>query len=172
MVLDEQLFGPAPESFKAVDVYFPTFETLLMINQKVTITAKHERIVCLVTVDVNDASTPNCLDGYTKKGFGANVWNGLHPNDSLTLHDTEYRDFTGCAATALAFPAAAEITLVKLDLTTEQDLGILGIAKDRVTEQRCRPVYGIIRQCMLRGNLVYGYLQLEQLAYPQPVLAA
>jgi len=50
-----------------------------------------------------------------------------------TVSDTEYRDFTGCAATALAFPAAAEITLVKLDLAAEQDIGIGGITEDRMS---------------------------------------
>ena len=154
MMLDEALFGPTPESFQPVDIYFPVGKPFFMVDREVAIPAEHERIVRLVPVGVNDAAAPYGLNGKAEKRFSAHVPDRFHPDDALALQDTEYGNFTGCAASAFAFSFAAEVTFVQFDLAAQQFGRIGGGTENRMAYNHHCPVNGIIGHGELRGNLV------------------
>jgi len=171
MMFDKSFFGPTPESFETVDIYFATGESFLMIDGKVAIPAKHERIVDRVSVGVDNAATANDFYREPEQGIGADIGDNFHLDGSLTLQDTEHGYFPGSAATSPAFPFAAEIALVDLNLAAEQFVGIGGSTENRMADYHHCPVNRIIGHGKLRGNLVCRYLQLEQFENTKPVLA-
>ena len=87
-----------------------------MIDGKVAIPAKHERIVDRVSVGVDNAAMANGFYRETEQGIGADIGDNFHLDGSLTFQDTEHGYLTGRTATAPAFPFAAEIALVDLNL--------------------------------------------------------
>jgi len=96
-----------------------------VIYGKVPETAKHERIISLVLIGVDDAPATDLFDGQAKKGLGFAARNDLDKYLAGPGENAENRDLTCGAAAAFAFALAAEIGFVKFYFTGKESFSIL-----------------------------------------------
>ncbi len=76
-MLNQPLFGIAPESLNAIDVDFTRGKELLMINLQMPVAAKHQRVIASEFICVNDGSSSNRFDSEAQKSLCADITNGL-----------------------------------------------------------------------------------------------
>jgi len=93
-----------------------------MVEVKMTITAKHHRVVALEPIGVDDASATHSFNREVKKSAVFNVFNHFDP---VTLQYAENRDFPGSPTATFALASATEVALVYLDDSAEK-LGTVG----------------------------------------------
>lgn len=69
MMFHQTFFGKRPESFNAVDVDFPLFELVSVVDIEMPVSAEHKRIITALFVGVNDRTPSNFFDGFSHQGF-------------------------------------------------------------------------------------------------------
>src|SRR4030042_3265454 len=126
MMLYNALLRITPKTFKSIDVNPPSRKILPMIDFKVAITTKHERIIALEFIGINNASPSHFLNSQIQHRLRSNIGDDLNEGLPLTLQDTENRDFPGCPSTSIPLSSAAKIGFVHLHLTPKQRLRIFG----------------------------------------------
>ncbi len=168
---DQSLLGVTPETLNAVYIDLAVGKELFVIDIDMTITVKHERVVTRKFVGVDDAATPHRLDREVQESAGLDVIDCLDLDDPVTLQYAENRDFTGGPTTALALASAPEVALVHLDHSAEEFGAVGGVGNDGGTYH----VDGLedrrVTESWLLGDLPGRELKLEELYYPEPVLA-
>lgn len=169
VMLDQSLLRPTPEALQAVDVDLAGGEAGLVVDRQMPVAAKHERVVSLVAVGINNAAPPHFLGGDGEQRLGFDVRHDLDIDLPGALQEPENRDFSRCPSSAFTFSAAAEIGLVNLHLAAEQDLGVGGGAENGVADDHDRLVRGVISEAELAGDLPGREFELEEFDHAQPV---
>ena len=157
MVFDQSLLGPTPEPLQAVDVDLARREVLLVVHLQMSVAAEHEAVVAAELIRIDHAASADLFDGELEQRSSRYVRNDADMNPTFSLQDAEHRYFAGCAAASIALAPAPEVGLVEFDLTTQQTLGILGVAQDRHADRADGPVDGPIGQAQLQGHLTDRY---------------
>jgi len=169
MMLDQPFLGVGPEALKAVYIDLAGAEPSLMIDSQMPVAAEHQAVVAAEFVRIDNATPANHLDRHAQEGFGRDVGNDLDLNHSLTLENAEYRDFPGGSTSPVALAASAEIGLVQLDFSLEEELTILVGGRNTFPDQVESLEDRRVGQSDLFGSLESGDLQLEELDDPEPV---
>ena len=169
VVLDQPLFGVGPEALQAVDVDLARTEPPLMIDSQMAVAAEHQAVITAESVSIDDASPPDHPDRHAQEGPGRDIGHDLDFNHPLALENAEYRDFAGGSTSPVALAPSAEVGLVRLDLSPEEELTIRAFGGNAFSDQ----VVGLedrrVRRSDLFGGLESGDLQLEELGDPEPV---
>ena len=163
MVLDQPLFRPTPKAFEAVDVDLAIGEPGLMVHRQMSISTKHQCIIRFVFVSIYQAATPNFFRRDAKQRRGLDVRNRLDINVSITLKYPKNRDFPGRTATSLALAFAAKVRFVELDFTSKEDVRIVGVGEDRMSNRHNRLVGRVVRKVHLLSDLACRKLKLKEL---------
>jgi len=141
-----------------------------MVNLEMPVTTKHQRVIALEFIGINNGSPSDRLDGKVQHCFGANILYHGDFDGAIAVQDAEDWDFVGCSTPSLALPSATEIGLIEFHLPLEK---IAGASIDSYNGHSDH-VYGLqnrgIIQSRLRGDLPGRQLQFKELDDPQPVL--
>jgi len=168
-MFDQPFFSVGPEALKAVDIDLSGAEPHLMVDSEMAVTAEHQRVVAMELVGINDAASTDHLNCHAQEGLGRDIGHNLDFDHPLALENAEYRDFTGCSPSTVAFSPASKIRLICLDFTPEEKRAILGRGCDTLPYQVERLEDRRVRQIDLLAGLESRYLQFEQLDEPEPV---
>jgi len=171
MVLDQPLLGPAPEALHPVDADLSGGEILAVVHLQVPVAAEHQAIVAVEPIGVNDASPADLLDGEAQQGLRPDIRDDVDLDDALPLQDPEDGNLAGSTAPSFPLPSASEVGLIQLDLTAQENIGIVGMAQDGHPDRHHGPVNGPIGQLHLLGHLPDGNFQFKELEDRQPLHA-
>jgi hypothetical protein len=170
MVLNQSFFRITPESFHPINVNFARSKAFSMVYFEMPVPTKHQRVIALEFISINDGSPSDCLNGQVQQCFSADVLYNSNFYSAISVQNAKDRDFVGCATAPLAFPSATEIGLIEFNLPLEK------VASAGVSRYNGHPddVYGLqnrrITQSCLLGNLPGRQLQFKELDNPKPVL--
>jgi hypothetical protein len=172
VMFDESFFGITPKALEAIDIDFASGKALfLVIDSEMPVTAEHQAIVADEPIGVNDAATPDGLNGPTQDGFSRDIRDHGDLHNSFTFKDSEDRDLVLGTWAIATFGMATEISLIGLHLASQEVFHIRTLSHHRLPDD----MYGLqrrgIAQTYLLGDLMGTQLQLEQLQDPQPALA-
>ena len=96
-MFNEALLGKTPEALDTVNINFPGSEAFLMVDLQMPITAKHQGIIPLVFVGIDDGAPANHSHRLGQQGFCPDIFQHLHFNQAVPLQDTKNRDLAGSA---------------------------------------------------------------------------
>jgi len=170
MVLNESFFSITPESFNTINVNLARSKAFSMVNFEMSVTTKHQRVVALELIGINDGSPSDSLNREAQKCLGTNILYNIDFYDAIPLQDAKNRNFVGCATASFAFPSATEIGLIELNFPLKKTAG----ASIASYNGHSNDVHSLqnrgITQSRLLGDLPGGQLQFKELDNPQPVL--
>lgn len=167
-MLDEPLFGVAPETFQAVDVNPAPGETFAMVDFEMPVTRAHEGIIASEFIRVNNRSTFHGADRQIHQGFSRNILDDLDLDSAVALQEAKDGDLAPSAPSSWAPSSSAEIGLIQLDFSLEL-MEILGLSEDRQS-QKMRGLEGRgITHPHFTGNSQARDLQLKEFHDPEPL---
>jgi len=158
MVLNQTLLGPTPKPLQAVNVNLAGGEALLMVHLQVPVATEHEAVVALELVRIDDRASADLFDRQLQQGGCRDVSNDRHMDFPFPLQDAQYRHFSGSASASVTLAVAPEVALIELDLSAQQEGGILGLTDDGQANGLNGSVNGPISQAHLLGHLADGDL--------------
>jgi hypothetical protein len=120
MVFDESLFSLTPETFNTVNVDLAGGKSFFMIDFKMPVTTKHERVIAFEFIGIDDRASSDSLHREIQKRLSPDVLDHLHFNNPVSLQDAENRDFVGCSTASFTLTPAAKVGLVELNLTLKK----------------------------------------------------
>lgn len=167
--LNDPLLCVAPESLKPINIHLSGCEPLAVINSKMPISAKHQRIIASKFIGINNGASSHSFDRHIHQGLGRHVLNNFYADGPVALVKAENRHFAGSAPATFAFASSAEVALIKLDLSFEKIIQAL-ISQDRQTDQRYRLQNSRITQPNLLSNFPGRKLNFKELDDPKPLL--
>jgi hypothetical protein len=65
----QTFFGKGPESFSTVDADYALFESVVVVDSEIPVSAEHERIGTSPFVGINDRPAPDLLNRFIHQGF-------------------------------------------------------------------------------------------------------
>lgn len=115
-VIVQNMLRKTPKSFNAVDMVLAAIRECFAVVQAVMFAPALQRVVATERISVVDRSFSGVLSDMTHQLIGSHSLHhlGIHP--SIALQKPKYNAFSGRSSSALAFPPAAEVGLVNLDL--------------------------------------------------------
>jgi len=140
-----------------------------MIYLKMTIPTKHQGIVALELIGINDTPSPDFRNSQSQHRFSADIRDSLDKHPAIPLQDTEYRDFSRSSSTSLAFTSTTEVGLINFHFAPKKCGNVLGMGHDSHTDRCNGIIHGIIRQSHLDGDLTCGEFQFKELDDSQPL---
>ena len=170
VMLDQALFRPTPKAFEAVDVDLAIGEPGLMVHRQMSISTKHQCIIRFVFVSIYQAATANFFRRDAEQCRGLDVRNRLNANTAITLKYPKNRDFPGRTASSLPFAFAAKVRFVEFDFASQEEVCIVGMSQDRMTDRHDRLVGRIVCQVHLLGDPACRKLKLKELHDSQPIV--
>ena len=139
--------GLVPEILDAVDVISGVGKEPGMVDAEMVEVRYVQHIVTLPAVRIDNAVGHDlALDDGDQSGPGC-VGDNLGIDLPTPLKQAKYGDFPRCAAPALSFPPATEVTLVHFDLAAEHGLALgfqfqsNDLAQAEEKERSCLAVY-------------------------------
>lgn len=172
MMLNQALLGKAPEPFKTVDVNLASgIDLVSVVNLEMAVAAKHQGIVDMELVRVDNASPANFLHRHAYERIGLDVRNNLYVDESVPLQDAKNRDLSCSPAASFSFAPAAEVGLVELDFTTQKRFRIGCVSKNGGTDNHDGSMGDLVGNRYLLSDLPCGKLQLEELDDSEPLVA-
>jgi len=115
MMFNETFFGPAPETFEAVDVNFTGCKSHIVIDLKMPVTTKHQTIIASKFVGVNDVPLQTVL---TVSPISVSALSGTTVTRTVPFRSRMPNTGTLPAA-SLAFASATKIAFIELNFTTQ-----------------------------------------------------
>ena len=91
-----------------------------MVDFKMPVTAKHQRVIAFEFIGIDDRSTPDGFRGEVQKRSGLDILHDRYFDNPVSLQDTENRDFAGSFPTSFTFAPASKTGLVKFDSALEE----------------------------------------------------
>lgn len=169
MVFHDALLGVAPEALQPVDIHPATREVFPVVHTKVSVAAKHERVVALIFVRVDDASPANFLDRESQDIFCPGAGEHFHEDSSLPLQNAENRDFAGGTPSPFPFSLPSKIRFVHFDFAAKGYVAIGGMSQNGGTDRVDRFIRRIVGEAELLSNLPDGEFQFEEFDETQPL---
>jgi len=170
-MFDQSFLGIAPKTFQAVDVYLTTRKVFPVIDLQMTIPAKHQGIVDLILIGIDDASAADLCNGEPHNRSRFDVRQSLGLDTSIALKYPKYGHFSSRTSSAFPFSSAAEVRLIKLDFAAEQLGCVFGMSHNRHSQCCHRLQSSAISNAKLEGHLPGRHFQFEELDQTQPISA-
>ncbi len=172
MVLDESFFSIAPEAFNTINIDLAGCKELFMIDFKMPVATKHQRVITFEFIGVDDRSAPDSFNCEIQKCSGLDILDDLDLNDPVSLQDAENRDFVGSSTAPFAFASASEIGFVKFDFTPKEVI----LADRSSGNGHSDDIQGFEHRGVAQGCLLRDFpgteFQFKELDNPQPLLEA
>jgi len=169
VVFHKSFLSIAPEPFEAVNVDSPFNEIFTMVQVKMSIATKHERVIDFEFIGIDNATSSYFFNGKAQYRLSLDVWDYLHIDFPLSFQDAEYRYLIGGSTATLAFVSAAEVGFIEFHFTSQQLLGILSMSDNSRPQGGNSFIGGVVGDTQLLGHLSCGYLQLKKFNHPQPL---
>jgi len=167
MKLNNTLFSERPETLQAVNVNLTGGEALGVVHPQMPVTAKHQGVVSLKFIGIDNGTAPDGLNGQTKDAFGGNVFNNFHFGNSVSFQDTEDRDLAGRSPAPGSFSSASEIGFIHLNLSLEK-VFIRTVGRDTLPDNIKRLQDRRVGKTQLLGCLPGRDFQFKELNQPEP----
>src|SRR3989344_7266719 len=133
-VVVQDMFRKTPESFNAVDMVLAAVGQGLRVIQAIVFAPALERIVASKGIGVIDRSLSGVLPDMSHQFIGRNPFHYFGVDPAVALQKAQNNAFPGCTSAAFAFPPAAEVGIVNLDLALQFSRFKLGHMVGRFTQ--------------------------------------
>jgi len=153
-VIVENMLGVAPKSFNPVNMVLVAAAKGLTMIQPMMLAPALEGIVASEGVRVVDRPLSGALADMSHQFIGCHPFHDFGVDPSVPLQKAQNNAFTSSAASAPAFPSAAEIALVYLNLTLEFARFKLRDMVDRLTQTLVDAGHHLIIQGQIAGNAI------------------
>ncbi len=169
MELNNPFLRITPETLKTINIDLSRRKPFLMINPEMPVTTKHKGIIALEFIRIHNRSSSDRLNSHIQKRLGSNILYNLNPNSTISLVNTEDRDFSRCPSASLSLPPSSKVGFIKFDLPFEKSLSIL-VSKDRKPDNSYRFKNRRITQPNLLSYLPRRKFYFKELYNPEPLL--
>ncbi len=137
------------------------------IDLEMAIATKHQRVVDLELVGVNDAASAHLLDGKAQDGFCTDIGNHLHKHLAFSFQNTEDGNFSRSASSPSAFSASTEIGLVQFHFSSQPEFETVAMDQNRSSYSLDSLIGCVVSQTELRGNFPGGKFQFKEFDDPE-----
>jgi len=169
MKLNDPLLSITPESFETVDIDFSRRKPFLMINSEMPVTTEHKGIIAFEFIRIHNRSSSDRLNSHIQKRLSSNILYNLNPNSTISLVNTEDRNFSSCPSASLSLPPSSKVSLIKFDLPFEKSFPIL-VSKYRKPDNSYRLKNRRITQPNLLSYFPCRKFYFKELYNPEPLL--
>lgn len=118
-VIVQNMFCKTPKTLDAVDVIFPSKGKRLRVVDSMVFTESFERVVTLERVRVIDRTLSRFLPYYGHQLIFRDMLHNPRVDPSIALQKAKNNAFTPGPSSSSSFASAAEVCLIKLDLTLQ-----------------------------------------------------
>ena len=119
-IIVQDMFSKTPKTFNTVNVILGALvDQFLGVINRMMFAQTFKRVVASEGVGIVDRTLSSFLSDDSHEFFFGDMLHNPRVYLAIALQEAKYDVFAGCASTALAFPPAAKIALVHLDLTIQ-----------------------------------------------------
>ncbi len=133
MEFNHSLFGITPEAFEAININFIFTESNFMINFEVAITTEHQGGITFKLVGIDDRAAFDGFDCQGQETFSREIGYNLYVDFTLSLEDTEDRDFVSLSPSAQTFSSSSKVGLIHLYFAPQPFFKILALAQNSIS---------------------------------------